>query len=168
MKSVKANWPSHSYKPEEHGKTSTGYQTASIAFRLTGSLEYISVCESQSVGNSYIIYRSGRPSHIGLEYPKDKRISWQSFEYSYYLRGGGSANEGLDLNYLSFSNGDWKYTIYQEYTADTNSTVFGVRLVNDKDGEKLDLPGSASSVEGSLVPLRDNERIKRGGLPNGS
>ena len=99
-------------------------ETTIIAFQLAGSGKYISVCQSQTEGSSYIIYRSGRPSHIELEYPKDKVTSWQSFEYSYYLRGGGTANEGLDLNYLSFSNGDWKYIIYQEYSAETNSTKF--------------------------------------------
>ncbi len=139
-----------------------------FAFRLSGSHKYVSVCQSQSGGNSYIVYRSGLPSHIELEYPKDKKTSWQSFEYAYYLRGGGASNEGLDLNYLSFSNGDWRYTIYQEYSAETNTTAVGIRLINDKDGKKLDLPGLLDSVEGSLVPLRDNDKIGKGELPSGS
>ena len=139
-----------------------------FAFRLSVSLKCISVCQSQSIGNTYIVYRSGLPSHIELEYPKDKRTSWQSFEYAYYLRGGGVANDGIDLNYLSFSNGDWKYIIYQEYSAETNTTAVGIRLINNKDGRKLDLPALADSVEGSLVPLRDNDKIAKGEMPSGS
>jgi len=141
-------------------------ETSVISFRLAGSLKYVSVCENLSAGNSYIVYRSGLPSRIELEYPKDKSASWRSFEYAFYLRGGGAENAGLDLNYLTFFNGDWEYVIYEEYFADTGATNVGIRLVNEKEGKELDLPALGSSVQGSLGPLRDDERVPKGEIPN--
>lgn len=96
-----------------------------------------------------------------------KCASWKAFEYSFYLRGGGISNEGLDLNYLSFSNGDWQYLIYQEYSAATNSTAFGIRLICGKDNQRYDMPGIPDSASGSLVLLRDNDEIQNGEIPVG-
>jgi hypothetical protein len=87
------------------------------------------------------------------------------FEYSFYLRGGGAANAGLDLNYLTFTNGDWKYILYHEYQAAADRIDFGVRVINLKSKQKRDFHGLAGTCQGSLLPLRDNTRVRKGEGP---
>ena len=47
----------------------------------------------------YLVYRYGTEKNIELEFPKKLSTSWNEFQFSWYLRGGGVQNEGLDLNY---------------------------------------------------------------------
>jgi hypothetical protein len=137
-----------------------------IAFQMADSSKYVSVCQSQSLENSYIVYRFGTSSKVELEYPKDLSNSWNEFESSYYFRGGGASNEGLDLNYIRFTSGSWEYVVYQEYSAESSTTSVGIRLTRLKDGKKYDLHGKPDTLQGSLVPLRDNDRIPKGDPPN--
>jgi hypothetical protein len=137
-------------------------ETTIMAFQMADSPKYVSICTS----DSYIVYRFGTPKKVELEYPKDLADSWNQFEYSSYLRGGGASNEGLDLNYVKFKSGSWEYVIYQEYSAADDATSVGIRLTGLKDGKKYDLHGKPDTVQGSLVALRDEDRIKKGDPPN--
>ena len=60
--------------------------------------------------NSYIVYRYGTKSKIEFEFPTKSKESWLKFKYSFYLRGGGTSNEGMDLNYIYFTNENFKYS----------------------------------------------------------
>jgi hypothetical protein len=137
-----------------------------FAFQMAGSAKWVSLCESEGADGAYIAYRYGAPTKIELNYPERLPESWDAFEYSYYLRGGGSSNEGLDLNYVSFQVADWKYVVYQEYSAETDSTEVGIRLTNLKDKKKYDLRGNPKTMQGTLVQLRDEERMPKGEVPN--
>src|SRR5690349_9396285 len=53
--------------------------------------------------NKYICYRYGSKNKMDLEFPELNKKSWDQFTYSYYLRGGGISNEGMDLNYIYFT-----------------------------------------------------------------
>jgi hypothetical protein len=75
-----------------------------FSFKLASSPKTLSVCVSKTQPD-YIVYRFGTKDKIKLEFPENKADSWSKFTYSYYLRGGGAENEGMDLNYLSFENG---------------------------------------------------------------
>jgi hypothetical protein len=108
----------------------------------------------------YIVYRYGVREKIELEYPRQKSGSWKLFSYSYYLRGGGAANAGLDLDALSFTNSGFTYTLYWDYSAEDDSTTVGIRVKNLKTGKEVDLPGVLSSVIGSLVDLREEPRLE--------
>ncbi|MFT3702630.1 MAG: hypothetical protein QM802_09680 [Agriterribacter sp.] len=61
--------------------------------------------------NGYIIYRFGTKDNIEFEFPAKSKDSWTKFTYSFYLRGGGPQNEGLDLNYIYFTNKEFKYVM---------------------------------------------------------
>jgi hypothetical protein len=63
-------------------------------------------------------------------------------------------------------SGSWEYVIYQEYSATDDATSVGIRLTGLKDGKKYDLHGKPDTVQGSLVALRDEDRIKKGDPPN--
>ena len=60
--------------------------------------------------NAYIVYRYGKDNKIELDYPKDKKESWNKFTYFYYFRGGGKANAGLDLDRIAFVNNNIEFT----------------------------------------------------------
>jgi hypothetical protein len=134
-----------------------------FSFKLENSPKTLSVCISK-IQPDYIVYRFGTADKIELEFPDNKEDSWSKFTYSYYLRGGGTGNEGMDLNYLSFENGGYKYEIYEEFTTEDNMTNVGVRITDkatDKATNKeTDIKGLSNSAEGSLISLRENKKIK--------
>ena len=117
------------------------------------------ICTGEN--ESYIVYRFGTNSKVELTYPAAMNSdSWSLFTYSYYYRGGGKENAGLDLNYLTFENNGYTYKLYQEYSAEDNSEVAGI-LVTGANGVETDFKAVKNSVKGSLIDLRYNEKIKR-------
>lgn len=128
-------------------------------FKMENSDKFLSICLSKEQPD-YIVYRFGTKDKIELEYPKDKADSWNKFTYSYYLRGGGAENEGMDMNYLTFENGGYEYRIYQEYTAIDDTTQVGIKITDKATKKETDLKGLSNSTEGSLIDLRDNTKIK--------
>ncbi len=123
---------------------------------ITKNNKIMSICISKD--ESYIVYRYGTKAKIELEYPEDKNNSWAKFKYSFYFRGGGAANEGIDLNYLKFNNNGYTYTVFQEYSAVDENTIYGIRIENSKN--KIEIKGVPKSVIGTLINLRDNKKIK--------
>ena len=130
-----------------------------FSFKLANSPKTLSVCLSKTQSD-YIVYRFGSKDKIELEIPENKTDSWSKFTYSYYLRAGGAENEGMDLNYLSFENGGYEYQIYQEYTAKDNVINVGVKITDKATNKETDIKGSSNSIEGSLINLRENKKIK--------
>lgn len=112
----------------------------------------VSICVSKD--GKYIVYRFGTKNKIELEYPKNKNNSWKLFRYDYYFRGGGKINLGQDLNYLSFINDNIKYRIYDEYSAEDETALIGVRVIDLKSNEKVNIPGELKTRRGSLVDFR--------------
>jgi hypothetical protein len=111
--------------------------------------------------NSYMVYRFGTNKNIELEYPSAlDNTSWQKFTYSFYLRGGGKENEGQDLNYISFENAGYRYKIFSEYYAHGNITETGI-MISGPDGSETSINAIKSTIKGSLVDFRDNEKIKK-------
>ncbi len=125
----------------------------------TKSGKYAVICKGEN--ESYLVYRFGTDKKIELEYPSAKNSdSWQLFTYTYYYRGGGKENAGLDLNYLTFENNGYSYKLYQEYSAEDNSESSGI-IVTGANGIDTDIKAIKSSVKGRLYELRDNEKIKK-------
>ena len=132
-------------------------ETVILSF-ITKNNKITSICVSTD--QSYIVYRYGQKNKIELEFPADKKDSWLKFKYSYYFRGGGADNEGLDLNYLTFTNNDFKYTIYEEYSATDNSTIYGIRIKNINNKKTFEIVGNPENVIGSLVRLKNYDKIQ--------
>jgi len=106
--------------------------------------------------DNYLVYRYGRVGKVELEYPKNKSHSFSKFIYSKYLRGGGAVNEGLDLQYLRFSNSGILYIIFDEYSAKDESRDVGIKIVRKKDNKTLaTIHGIVKSIKGSLGILDD-------------
>lgn len=110
--------------------------------------------------NAYIIYRFGTKNKIELEFPNKTKESWNELEYSFYFRGGGIENEGMDLNYISFSIGEFKYLIYDTYYAINNEKSFGIKITNSKSKKIINIVGKNGTRKGTLIDFRFNELLK--------
>lgn len=128
-------------------------------FKVTQSAKALAICTSTNQPD-YIVYRYGTREKIELEFPASKVESWQQFTYSYYLRGGGPGNEGLDLNYLRFGNGGYKYEVYQVYSAADDAMQVGVRITDKATNKRTEIKGVSESMKGSLAVLRENTKIR--------
>lgn len=110
---------------------------------------------------NYLLYRFGTPRQIELEYPSKEKSGWEKFTYSYYLRGGGAENAGLDLNYVYFEREGYRYIIFDTYDATENQSEYGVKVENLKTGEIKVLPGKVMKTGSSLIDFRDNTLIQK-------
>lgn len=128
------------------------------SFRLKNSYKKVTIAQSEE--NDYIVCRIGTRDNIELEFPEDKTDSYQKLIYSYYNRGGGAENLGLNLDYLHFEYNGLDYCVYREYSAVTEKTTTGYSIENpnldsDNDGIKdiTYFKGDIKSVKGSLSKL---------------
>ena len=111
--------------------------------------------------NKYICYRFGSKERVEFEYPTLNKESWNQFKYSFYLRGGGISNEGMDLNYVYFNNNGYKYVIYYTYYARGNEVEVGIRVIDLKTNKTIsDIKGNPKARKGSLFGFRDNNLLK--------
>lgn len=111
--------------------------------------------------NGYIAYRFGTKSKIEMEFPAAKEGSWSRFTYSFYLRGGGKENEGMDLNYVYFTNNGYRYVIYQTYSAADGKREIGLKVTALKTSKTTDVKGATKTQKGTLIDLRDNDLIEK-------
>ena len=112
--------------------------------------------------DKYISYRFGTMEKVELEYPGADKQSWERFTYSYYIRGGGKANEAMDLNYLYFTNKDHQYLLYQNYFAAEEKHEVGIRVTDLATKETVDIKGDVRTRKGTLVDFRYNGLLKIG------
>jgi len=134
-------------------------EEALFSFQIADQEITAAICISK-LEPGYIVYRYGTKDKIELEYPQNKdETSWGDFTYSYYMRGGGADNEGVDLNYLIFDNSGYEYQIYEEYSATEDKTDVGIKVTNTETGEETDIKGNSDTIQGSLIPLRDNSKV---------
>jgi len=113
---------------------------------------------SKDKSNKYIVYRFGSKDKIELEYPGKTQDSWKKFKYSFYFRGGGKANEGMDLNYIAFENNGFKYVIYDTYGAVENSAESGILVTNLKTSKTSTI--KAKTKKGTLIDFRENKLLE--------
>jgi len=115
---------------------------------------------SKNNTNEYLVYRFGTKDKVELEYPDKTKDSWTKFKYSYYFRGGGVANEGLDLNYLNFVYNNFRYVIFDTYSASNNSQKIGIKVTDLSSNKTTILRGINKTQKGSLLEFRDNELVE--------
>ncbi|MGC4034312.1 MAG: hypothetical protein QM764_00020 [Chitinophagaceae bacterium] len=110
--------------------------------------------------NLYIVYRFGTKDKIEFEFPENNKDSWSKFKYSFYMRGGGVQNEGMDLDYVYFSNNGFQYIIYNTYYASENKVTIGVKIVDSKTNKTTNIKGILKSRKGALADFRNNNLLK--------
>lgn len=111
-------------------------------------------------GNAYIVYRFGTEDSIEFEYPEKNKGSWKKFKYSYYLRGGGVQNEGMEINYVYFINKGYKYRIYDNYYSVGNKTQVGIIITNLKTTKVINIKGLNNNRKGTMIDFRDNKLLE--------
>lgn len=112
--------------------------------------------------NKYIIYRFGHNSKVEFEFPDKSKSSWKDFKYSFYLRGGGIQNEGMDLNYIYFIHNNYKYIIYDTYYAIGNKLNIGIKIIDLKTNKITNIKGNTKTRIGTLVDFRENKVLEIG------
>jgi len=112
--------------------------------------------------NHYIVYRFGTKSKTEFEYSDTTNDSWTKFTYSFYLRGGGVKNEGMDLDYVYFINKNYKYVIYNTYVAVGDKLNVGIKIIELTTGKVSDIKGDIKTRKGTLSDFRDNNLLKIG------
>jgi len=115
---------------------------------------------SKDITNTYIVYRFGTADKIEFEFPAKSKESWSKFKYSFYLRGGGIQNEGMDLNYIYFTNDGFKYTIYDTYFAREEESAVGIKVTDLKTNKTTDIKGIYQSRRGTLVNFREGDLLE--------
>lgn len=120
---------------------------------------------AKDTSDSYLVFRFGTVDSIFIEYPGLSADSRGRFRYSYYLRGGGTANEGLDLNTLCFTDGASLYALYCHYSAADDQPHCGLKITGSINGITRDFTGIAGSVTGNLSVLRNSSLPETGKEP---
>jgi hypothetical protein len=112
--------------------------------------------------DGYIVYRYGTPKKMELEFPARNKESWKKFTYSFYFRGGGIQNEGMELNYISFHNNGVQYILYDTYYAAKGKSFTGIKVIDPKTKKEVVIEGLPASRKGTLVGFRDNGLVAIG------
>lgn len=118
------------------------------------------LCMNKS--NQSICYRFGTSKKTELEYLSSKTDSTHKIKYSFYLRGGGPLNEGMDLNYIYFTNGNFQYVIFDNYYATENKKSTGLKVINSETKEVKVIQANNKTIDGNLVQFRDNQLLDIG------
>jgi hypothetical protein len=109
--------------------------------------------------DAYIVYRFGTKDKVELEVlDKTKK----QFKYSFYLRGGGKANEGMDLNYVYFINKGFKYVIFSTSYAIDDKYEIGLKVIDMKTDKVTTIKGIVKTKKGTLTDFRDNGLLEIG------
>jgi len=109
------------------------------------------ICRDQE--NKYLVYRFGSPAKVELQFPeKLDQSSFKKFDYSSYFRPGGVANLGMNLDYLSFTNGGYRYVIYKTYASESvgNEDEIGIRIIHLKTNKRTQIEGNFTTLEGGF------------------
>ncbi|MGG9960450.1 hypothetical protein [Ferruginibacter sp. SUN106] len=115
---------------------------------------------AKDTANAYIVYRYGSANKIEFEFPSNRKTSWTNFKYAFYLRGGGLANEAMDLDYLYFDNNSFRYVVYNTYFARGNTVKTGIKIIDLKTNKTTNINGINKTRKGSLSDFRSNNLLE--------
>ncbi|MES1222288.1 MAG: hypothetical protein ABUT20_42725, partial [Bacteroidota bacterium] len=108
----------------------------------------------------YLVYRFGTMDSVEFEFPAKNKTSWTKFKYSYYMRGGGVQNEGMDLNYIYFVNNKIRYVIYNTYHSIDEKIEVGIKVTDISKGKTVDIKGDYKTRKGTMSDFRDNSLLE--------
>lgn len=128
-----------------------------LSFQTNGGKQVFLIKDKQ---DKYISYRFGTKDKVEFEYPATDNYSWGKFTYSYYIRGGGKANEAMDLNHLYFTNGGFQYVLYHNYYAAEEKEELGIKVTDLGKKVTTYVKGNVKTRKGTLVDFRDNGLLK--------
>jgi hypothetical protein len=97
--------------------------------RIKGSAKILSLCGSKQLSKDmgYLQYRFGPPNAVELAFPKEKKNSLSQFLYLHYFRSQ------VDRTSVSFKNGGYMYSIYDNYEGDVKPVETRRGVTIDKE-----------------------------------
>ncbi len=134
-------------------------ETIIFSFKTTNKKEVIIIKNNI---DKKVYYRFGTKNNIEFQFPSTKNNSSQKLIYSFYIRGGGPSNEGMELNYINFINDNFQYVIYDTYYSIGNKQKIGVKVIDLKSKKVTDIPGDLKTKKGTLTYFRDNHLLDIG------
>jgi hypothetical protein len=114
---------------------------------------------SHNTTTNTLIYRFSNAKAVELEITDDLNDDTPVFTYGYYHRGGGADNAGLDLNQVRFETDDFKYEIYDNWSAEDNISSIGISVTDKTTGKQTNISGVLNTRSGRLPDLWAKELI---------
>jgi hypothetical protein len=144
-------------------KAQTIYQPAheEIMFSFKTSDNKTITLNKDKIKNN-LVFRMGNDEAISLQYPPKIENNDMYFTYSFYLRGGGEANEGMELNYIYFILNGIKYVMYDNSHWSQTQNDVGLKMIEMTTQKTSVLTGNAATVKGNLMQFRNAPIVKMG------
>jgi hypothetical protein len=127
----------------------------------TRSNKTASLCVSKNVSASagYLIYRFGTKAKVELTFPADTINSFTQYCFAHYNRGGGKQNAAMYVNSFHFTNGDYTYTLHDDWNSEDDHYAKGIIITNNKTSKSTSLDAKGKAT-GSLWPLVNRNIVK--------
>jgi len=79
----------------------------------------VSICASKDLANDrgYLQYRFGLPGKVELEFPKDRHITQQKFQYSHYFRAR------FEMTSINFTIDGYEYSVFDDYNGEEKPQI---------------------------------------------
>ena len=132
-------------------------ETVIFSFNTRGGKKVVLAKDSS---NKYLVYRFGSKKQVAFEYPEKDEGSFKKFKYSFFLRGGGTKQNGIDLNYLFFRQLNFKYCLYYKYYVRNKQLKVGLKVTDLSKNKTVTYHGLFRSVKGNLTDFRDNNLVQ--------
>lgn len=108
---------------------------------------------SYSTAGDRLVYRFFNKNQLELEMPNEGVSSWGFFSFADDHRAKGPNQLGIDVNFLVFENGNFRYEVYDNYNTAGQGRLVGVNVTNLSTGEFTHIEGDSEKVIGSLMLL---------------
>lgn len=110
---------------------------------------------SYSASEDRLIYRFFNKEEVELELPGPEADPWSYFTFADDHRAGSADQLGIDMNFLVFENGNYRYEIYDNYNTAGQGRLVGVNVTNLDTQEFTHIEGDSERAIGSLMLLYD-------------
>lgn len=108
---------------------------------------------SYSGSEDRLIYRFFNKDEVELELPGAGVEPWTYFTFADDHRAGSADQLGIDMNFLVFENGNYRYEIYDNYNTAGQGRLVGVNVTNLDTQEFTHIEGDSERAIGSLMLL---------------
>ncbi len=121
------------------------------------TLEGNKIVLARDTSDAYTIFRLGTEKRVEQQYPDIASGNFELLKYVFYFRGGGSSNEGMDLNFITYKTYYNRYLIYDTWEAIEDKREVGVKIM-DREGKLLkQMEADPKTIRGTLVDFRFND-----------
>lgn len=120
------------------------------------------ISKNASAAAGYLVYRFGSKTKTEFSFPADTLNAFSKFSFGHYYRGGGKQNAAMYINSLHFANGDYTYTLHDDWNSEDDHYAKGIIVINHKTKKTIAIKpkgkvtGTLSHFAGrNLVPETD-------------